>query len=78
LNYRISYDGQNKPNQGNDEAELRTIDEGIDKKRETYRRKSHADGGHQNANESGAREEDHASSDDENETNLKMVWVTLW
>ena len=52
---------------------MRTIDEGVYKKRETYRRKSHPDGGHKNVDESGAREEDKASSDDENKTHLKMV-----
>jgi hypothetical protein len=43
---------------------LRTLDEGVDKKGETYRGKSHADGGHKNVDESGTREEDKASSDD--------------
>ncbi len=57
---------------------MRTLDEGVDKKGETYRGKSHADGGHKNVDESGAREEDKASSDDENETDLKMLWVMSW
>ena len=64
MNDWIRYDGHNEPNQGNDEAELRTVDEGVDQKRETYRRKTHANGRHQNVDESGAREEDKASSDD--------------
>jgi hypothetical protein len=72
FNIGVQNDRQHDPNQGYDVAKLGTIDESVDEKREAYGCKKHADSGHENVDEKGARKEDIAATDDLNESNLEV------
>ena len=73
FNIRVQKDRQHDPNQGYDVAKLGTVDESVDEKGEAYGCKKHADSGHENVDEKGARKEDIAATDDLNESNLEVT-----